>query len=734
MNYLTWHEKTSAWKAAARLGLGVRLFALALITLAAAAWPARAAERGAQSETVARAVTIYRDSFGVPHVFAPSDAGCVFGFAYAQAEDNFRQIEDNYIRALGRAAEIHGAKALSDDLIVRALELPKLALAEYGRAPAGMRRLYDAFAAGLNYFLARHQEVKPSLISRFEGWQVVAFARFEVYKLFVIEASGLQIGDLNSLVAKGTSRPPIGSNMWAVGPRKSTSGHALLFINPHVFFFGATQFYEGHLHSDAGWNLSGATCFGLPFPVLGHNDVLGWSHTVNYPAIATLYSEKFDDPDNPLAYRYGGEHRTAVAWTENVKILTDGQTVTRSLTLRKTHHGPLISMKDGKGVAIKLAKLEEGGVLEQWYAMGRARSLSAFKAAMSRLALPMFNTVYADREGNIFYVYNAAVPRRSTKFLWALPVDGSNPETEWQGYHTFEELPQVTNPASGYLQNCNSTPFLTTSDGNPSKEKYPAYMSSEPDTPRARTSRRLLESQEKFSLDDWSRAAFDTTVSDAERVIARIIEEWERLRQKDAPRAARLEPLIAELRSWNRVSANDSKAMTIYELWIEAVDDFRQAGDEGEWRRIRALEKVAADLNRDFGTWQVTWGEINRLQRTDTLGEEAFSDARASLPIAGAPDWVGTIFNFHNRPETGQKRRYGFLGASYVSVVEFGLQIRARSLLVFGQSADQKSPHYFDQARLYSERKFKPAWFTLEEIKANAERVYHPGQPPRRAA
>jgi acyl-homoserine-lactone acylase len=686
------------------------------------------------AETVARAVTIYRDSFGVPHVFAPTDADCVFGFAYAQAEDNFRQIEDNYIRALGRAAEIHGAHALPDDLIVRALELPKLALAEYGRAPVEMRRLYDAFAAGLNYFLAHHRGVKPLLISRFEGWQVVAFARFEVYKLFIIEAGGLQIGDLSAWAAGRAAPSAVGSNMWAVSPRKSASGHALLFINPHVFFFGPTQFYEGHLHSEAGWNLSGATSFGLPFPVLGHNDVLGWSHTVNYPGIVTLYSERFDDPKNPLAYRYAAEHRAAVGWTENVKIHTESGLASKTFQLRKTHHGPLISLKDGKGIALKVARIEEDGLLAQWYAMGRARSLTEFKAAMSRLALPMFNTIYADREGNIFYVYNAAVPRRPAKFLWALPVDGSNPETEWQGYHTFEELPQLTNPTSSYLQNCNSTPFLTTARDNPLKEKYPVYMSSEPDTPRAQTSRRLLEAQEKFSLDDWSRAAFDTTVGDAERVIARIVEEWEKLRQEDAARAARLEPLISELRSWDRVSTNDSKAMTVYELWIEAVDDFRQAGDDAPWRRVRALEKVMADLERDFGTWRVAWGEINRLQRVDKLGEEAFSDARPSLPVAGGPDWVGTIFNFHNRPEKGQKRRYGFLGASYVSIVEFGPQIRARSLLVFGQSADPKSPHYFDQARLYSERKLKPAWFTLDEIKAHTERVYHPGQPHRRAA
>src|SRR5205085_4892006 len=304
--------KTRPRRYAGGLGLTPRALVVAFMALAVAAWPSPAAASRAESETVARAVTIYRDSFGVPHVFAPTDADCVFGFAYAQAEDNFRQIEDNYLRALGRAAEAHGAKALPDDLIVRALELPKLALAEYQRAPAGMRRLYDAFAAGLNHFLAHDRGVKPLLISRFEGWQVLAFARYEVYKLFVIEAGGLQVGDLGSLAAARGARPPVGSNMWAVGPRKSADGHAMLFINPHVFFFGATQFYEGHLHSDAGWDLSGATCFGLPFPVLGHNAALGWSHTVNYPSIFTLYSEQSDDAKYPLAYRYGGEHRAAV--------------------------------------------------------------------------------------------------------------------------------------------------------------------------------------------------------------------------------------------------------------------------------------------------------------------------------------------------------------------------------------------------------------------------------------
>jgi penicillin amidase len=381
-------------------------------------------------------------------------------------------------------------------------------------------------------------------------------------------------------------------------------------------------------------------------------------------------------------------------------------------------------MKGTQALALRLAKLDEGGLIDEWYAMGRAHSLTEFKAAMSRLAIPMFNTIYADREGNIFYVYNAAVPRRMAKIDWTKPLDGSSPESEWQGYHTFDELPQLTNPPAGFLQNCNSTPFLTTTEGNPVKTAYPSYMVHEPDTPRARLSRRILSAKNKFTFDELARAAFDTTVLQAETFVPALVDEWEKLKQADAVRAEKLKGAVAELRAWNRVSTIDSKAMTLFAFSFERASRIR---DSAPWPRIRALEAAIASLERDWGTWQVSWGEVNRLQRVHTGGHELFSDTRPSLPVPGAAGPLGIIINFYARPEKDQKRRYGYLGNTYVSVIEFGREPQARSLLVFGESADSTSPHYLDQARLYAAGEMKPSWFTLPEIKKHSERSYHPG-------
>jgi len=693
----------------------MKQLALLLPLAAACALPAATVNHPAE---MAHSVTIYRDTYGVPHIFGPTDASCVFGYAYAQAEDNFWQIEDSYLRALGRASEVYGNKTLDDDLVIRTLEIPRLAKAEYEHAAAPVRALLDAFAEGINYYLERHPLVHPRLLAHFEPWHMLAFNRYALYYLFLYGETGIPKEDTKKMEDQQ------GSNMWAIRPSKSATGHAMLFINPHQPFFGPGQWYEGHVHSESGWDMSGASFFGSAFPTIGHNEHLGWSHTVNKPDVFDVWQETFDKPGDRSAYRYDGGYREATTWTDSITVKTDQGPVTRTYKMMKTHHGPVVAERDGKSLAVRFARFEEGGQIAEWYEMSKSRNLAEFRAAMTPLAVPMFNAMYADDAGNIFYLYNGAVPRRSPAFDWSKPVDGSTSATEWHGFHTIDELPQVLNPKSGFVQNCNSTPFTTTLEGNPDPAEYPKYMVGESDTARARISRRILWNKEKFTFDDWSRAAFDTYVIEAETEIPRLAERWEALRQSDAPRATKLARAIAELRAWDHVSRDSSVPMTLFSLWFWKMDRDPKAKQDP----VGTLEGIVSDLEKDFGTWEVPWGEVNRLQRAQSGGEEPFSDARESLPVSGGPGPVGIVFNFYARPEKGQKERFGVAGHSFVSVVDFGPQVQAKSILVFGESADPKSPHYFDQAKLYANRQFKPAWFDLAEITAHLERTYHPGE------
>jgi len=713
-----------------------------------AAQEGRQPARDLKAEKLARSVTIYRDSFGAPHIFGKTDASVVFGLMYAQCEDNFWQLETDLTRSIGRAAEIDGEKWVANDLAYRAFEIEKLSKAEYERLPAKSKALCDAFAAGLTYFVARNPQIKPRLITQFEPWSILAFnrmGRISGLGRIGLKPNEIRIGSLESAGAPQTghedsdldltalqswfdemkAEPLEGSNMWAIAPSKSASGKAMLLINPHVGFFGGGQRYEAHLRSDEGLNVYGFAILGTPYIRSGFTQNLGWSHTNNYADTADAYLETFDDPKNPLAYRYENGYRMAVEWTEEVKVKVASGIETRRYRFRKTHHGPIIGSRDGKQVAARAAKLEEGGELQQRFAMNRARNFAEFKAALSQLALTGSNTIYADRSGNIFYVHGNAIPRRDPKFDWTKPVDGDKAETEWQGYHALDELPHMFNPKSGFLQNCNSTPFLTTLEGNPRKEGFPVYLAPEEDTPRAKSSRRILIEKEKFTFDEWTRAATDTTVNEAAQFITQMTAAWFRAQDEDKALFDKARPAMKELADWDRVARIDSVPTTLFLLMLA-----RAAGGsfaQEKFPRLRALEAVMNDLETTFGTWRVAWGEINHLQRVHTDGDEPFSDEKRSWPVVGGPGAAGLVFTYNARAEKGQKRRYGTSGNTFVAVVEFGKQIRARSVLVFGQSADPKSPHYTDQAELYAQGKFKDVRFTLKEIKANLERGYHPG-------
>jgi len=679
---------------------------------------------GDPSVRLARAVTIYRDTYGVPHVFGRTDASTVFGFAYAQAEDNFWRVEENFILALGRASELYGEKSLDEDRLNRALEIPRLAREEYSHLDPKMRSLCDAYAAGFNYYLARHTEVRPRLLSKIEPWYTLAFIRYNYFQNGFARDRSLRRIVLQTAAIENDLKEHTGSNGWAVGPSKSATGHAMLFINPHLPFFGPGQVYEGHVHSDEGWNFTGYTRFGFPLPYVGHNENGGWVSTDNAADLADVYLETFDDPARPLAYKYGDGYRLATERVEEVRVKTANGFETRKFTMRKTHHGPIVAARDGKMLALRMAKFESDGWLREWYDMTRATSLPALKRAMTPLNMLFGNVMYADRQGNTWYLYNGAVPKRDPRFDWAKPVDGSDPATEWQGYHTIDELPQLTNPKTGWMQNCNTTPFLLTSEGNPDPKQFPKYMVQEGDNPRGAISREILASKSKFTFDEWTRFAFDTRVMSASKRLPELTQKINQLTATIGPPG--LDPRVHEahdeLLRWDKRSSNDSVAMTIFSLWHERVS--RNDNEE----LVTALTEVIKALERDFGTWKVAWGELSRLQRIDESKGEEFQDSKPSIGVSGVNGNDGAVFTLYAAPIGGQKRRYGVAGGTYISVVEFAPKVRALSVHTFGASANPKSKHFMDQAALYVRGEFKPAWLTLEDIRANLEAAYHPGE------
>lgn len=703
-------------------------------------------ESVARAQSMAKKVTIYRDAFGVPHVYGPTDASVVFGFTYARAEDEFQKIQKSLLSATGRISEMLGQTGILSDRATRLFEIPRHSQREYETCDPAFKRILIAYADALNFYVHQNPQVDPVVINCFQPWHALAAGRSMNIAMLTLspEYKHLLDASKNATPAMLDSpelprpKPPEerdGSNMWAIAPQRTKSGNAMLFINPHI---PLDQLYEGHLCSQEGLNISGGYAYGsFLFPFAGHNERLGWSLTVNYPDIIDVYIEEFVPDSDPLQYRYDEQSRLATTWKESIMVKQfSGDLKPVNIDCVKTRHGPVFFNVGDKGYSIAAAKIEEGGFPQQLYAMSKSRNLSEFKAAVGETALAFHNVMYADVEGNIWYVYNCATPKRNEDIKWDQPVDGTTSDTSWNGYHSLKDLPQVLNPKCGWMQNCNSSPFSTSAEGqNPIRQDFPSYVGRDDrDDNRVKISKAILSRKENISFEELAALAWDTRALEADEWVPYLIEAYEALRKKSASAEdeldeyAKLELVIKSLAKWNRQVAVDSTAATVFQLWYEKSVSAMKRNSMKQSVAIENLEDVVNELVRDFGTWEVENGELFRHQRPDAAGMFA-GDEGASFPIAGGHPHVGMVFTFLSRKVLGSKRRYGFHGHSYVSVVEFdSAGIKAKSMVPFGQSSDPESKHYLDQAPLYAAGKFKKALFDKQEIIENATRKYHPGE------
>jgi acyl-homoserine-lactone acylase len=690
----------------------------------------------------ANRVTITRDDWGIAHVRGKSDADAVFGMIYAQAEDDFPRIEANYLTNLGRTAEADGERAIWQDLRARLYVSDGELQADYARSPLQMRKLMDAWADGLNYFLARHPDVRPRALTRFEPWMALSFTEgsiggdIERIDLKQLEAfySGREIAA--SLAAWSD---PQGSNGIAIAPKITANGKALLLINPHTSWYFRS---EQQVTSDESLNVYGAATWGQFFIYQGFNPHAGWMHTSSGIDVVDEFAEKVERRGRRFCYRYGSQCRPLGVRPITIRYRTaEGRFATRSFTTYRTHHGPVVREADGRWISFAMMD-KPVEALQQSYLRTKTVDLRSFLRVADRFkANSSNNTLFADDKGEIAYLHPQFVPRRDDRFDYTKPVDGSDPTADWHGLHALSELPSVLQPTNGWVQNTNAWPYRAAGASSPDPARFPKYMDSDGENFRGLHAQRMLTGSSEWTLENLQAAAFDSDQPGFAVLIPSLIQAYDALPQRDS-RLAELAGPITVLRNWNYRWAANSVAQTLAMTWGEALRKalnapksepgnkvmMRLAHDTSPELKLKVLVEVVAGLKSDFGRWQVPWGELNRFQRISSAIKPTYSDAALSFPVPFGEGRYGSLASIRSEPKPGTKRWYGDYGNSFVAVVEFGKRVRARAITAGGESGNPASPHFSDEIQRYASGDLREVYFYPDQLKGHTERVYRPGE------
>ena len=697
----------------------------------------------------AKNITIIRDNFGIPHIYGKTDADAAFGLLYAQCEDDFNRVEMNYIEKLGRLSEVNGEKDLYNDLMIRLVIDSAGAISDYNNAPLWLKKLCDAFADGINYYLYKNPQVKPALLTRFEPWYPLLWTDGSIG---AISTGGVSVRELENFYS--AENKPIalneykeekvtGSNGFAFAPKITESHHAILYINPHVTFYFRP---EVHMVSDEGLNAYGAVTWGQFFVYQGFNEHCGWMHTSSYADVSDAYIEKITTKNGQLFYEYNGEEKPVVHKNIVLNYRDNDSMKTKIIDGLFTGHGPVMAKRNGEWISVKSCNRDIKG-LEQSWQRTKAKSFAEYKKVMDLLANASNNTVYADAEGNIAYWHGNFIPKRDPKYDWSKPVDGTTSSTDWKGLHSVNESVHIYNPPNGWIENCNSTPFTAAGKYSPNKKDYPAYMAPDGQNFRAINAIRILPEEKSYTLNKVIAKGYDTYLAAFEVLVPALIHAFEKTISKDDSLYFQLIDPINILKKWNYRCGENSVATTLSVNWGERLlraiysTKVPEGQEEDQVTKTKQFAATASSdelissflsaikyLKDNFGSWKIEWGKINRFQRISNNIEPTFNDDSASIPVGFASSIWGMIPSYSSRTFNGTKKRYGVNGNSFICAVEFGKKIKAKSLLAGGESGNPRSRHFFDEGYMYSKGIFKDVLFYKEDVLKHVERQYHPGE------
>ncbi|GAB4183233.1 MAG: acylase [Thermoflexibacter sp.] len=663
-------------------------------------------------------ITIARDKWGVPHIFAKTDEEVAYGLAWATAEDDFQNIQFNLLSGKSMLVQAYGKKAAVLDVLNFIIASKEVVDTLYDQSfSPKFKKIISAYVAAINDYAKKH----PQEVLVKKAFPATEKDMIQSYVLNLMLITGVQ----NYFAEVFESKVPDiykernkGSNAFAISKNKTTDGKTYLAINSHQPLEGPYSWYEAHLQSEEGWNILGGLFPGGMCIFHGVNENLGWAHTVNYADFADVFQLEMH-PTDKLLYKFDGKWEKLQERTIRLKVKIGlGMKIGVKRTFYWSKYGATI--KNDKGFyAIRFASNMKINAVEQWYRMNKAKNLTEFKEALAMQAHAGLNLVYADKEDNLMYLSNGLFPKRNLKYNYLNVLEGSTSENLWQAdFLPLDSLAILVNPKSGYVFNCNNTPFNATAPADNLKVSQinPSINYIKFDNNRSLSFQSLISKYDKLSYADFKTIKYDLSYLKPIYFYNAVnAEEVFNLDENQYPEVA---AVIKILKSWDRKGNKDSTGASVWLLFREFVGEKiakegrREGAEVSTQDLIEGLQYAKNHLLKHFKTLNVPLGEIQRHVRGDK-----------DLPTSGLKDVLAAM---SSKPYKNGKFRTDS-GESYINLVQFSPDgVEIETVNAYGASNKKTSPHYTDQMEMFVNQKLKPMTLDKEKVLKEAVRIYAP--------